>query len=94
VKGQQIALSGNTPSVTPHLDYRVFYDGVAIDPLGSKVAPYYMDKNGNFHRWPAQSKVFLSEQYKIKRGLTSKRLKGKTEEQLIRDFPCCLGYSN
>ena len=37
--GQQIALSGNTGiSTGPHLDYRVYQDGKAIDPLTFGVA--------------------------------------------------------
>ena len=92
-KGQQIGTAGNTGnSGGAHLHYAVRFDGVNVDPLGSRIKPV-IDK-GQQIAASTKGTNYLGESYCIKPGISSTRLRPYqgNDAALRQNFPQCTGW--
>lgn len=92
-KGQQIGTAGNTGnSGGAHLHYAVRFDGVNVDPLGSRIKPV-IDK-GQQIAASTKGTNYLGEAYCIKPGISSTRLRPYqgNDAALRQNFPQCTGW--
>ncbi len=92
-KGQQIGTAGNTGnSGGAHLHYAIRFDGVNVDPLGSRIKPV-IDK-GQQVAASTKGTNYLGEAYCIKPGISSTRLRPYqgNDAALRQNFPQCTGW--
>ncbi|MBO5662922.1 MAG: peptidoglycan DD-metalloendopeptidase family protein [Alphaproteobacteria bacterium] len=92
-KGQQIGTAGNTGnSGGAHLHYAIRFDGVNVDPLGSRIKPV-IDK-GQQVAASTKGTNYLGEAYCIKPGISSTRLRPDqgNDAALRQNFPQCTGW--
>lgn len=92
-KGQKIGTAGNTGnSGGAHLHYAVRFDGVNVDPLGSRIKPV-IDKEQQIAS-STKGTNYLGEPYCIKQWISSTRLAPYqgNDEALQQNFPQCTGW--
>ena len=95
-KGQLIGYAGNTGrSNGAHLHYRINFDRIAVDPTGSLIRPVLDDDDKEEQAMQTKGHNFIGGPYCFRKaGLTSIRLQGITEENLILNFRGCVGWCN
>ena len=93
-KGQLIGYAGNTGlSNGAHLHYRINFDEIAVDPTGSMIRPVLDDDDEEEQAMQTTGYNFIGGPYCFRKaGLTSTRLQGITEENLILNFRGCVGW--
>ncbi|MBQ2017783.1 MAG: M23 family metallopeptidase [Alphaproteobacteria bacterium] len=92
-RGQKIGTAGNTGnSGGAHLHYAVRFDGVNVDPLGSRIKPV-IDKEQQIAS-STKGTNYLGEPYCIKQWISSTRLAPYqgNDEALQQNFPQCTGW--
>lgn len=92
-KGQKLGAAGNTGnSGGAHLHYSVRFDGVNVDPLGSKIKPV-IDKQAAL-AGSTSGTNYLGAPYCIKPGISSTRLRNfhGNDAALRENFPQCTGW--
>ena len=92
-KGQKLGAAGNTGnSGGAHLHYSVRFDGVNVDPLGSKIKPV-IDTQAAL-AGSTSGTNYLGAPYCIKSGISSTRLRSLqgNDAALRENFPQCTGW--
>lgn len=92
-KGQKLGAAGNTGnSGGAHLHYSVRFDGVNVDPLGSRIKPV-IDKQATL-AGSTSGTNYLGAPYCVKSGISSTRLRSLqgNDAALRENFPQCTGW--